>query len=251
MSLDSPKIILQKFDRAASQYNTNGELQKKFALHLAKQCAKQVISSGFWVDLGSGTGLLAEALEKFYPSQSVVRVDASENMLAQMKTNSPSQLWDLNLGLPHWDEKPQLIASSFALHWLVHPESKIKEWFQALNPGGWLAIAVPIDGCFPEWQQAAKVANTRFTAFPLPSRDSLLANFHNSQVKYHAVEVFVQEGATVSSLLKPMSKVGANCSLQPKLKIGDWRKIEKYWPRYNKNKSLKLTWLIQVLIAQK
>ena len=53
---------------------------------------------GEWIDLGSGPGILADEIEKFFPSQKVARIDFSKKMLLQNKDSSKKILWDLNNG---------------------------------------------------------------------------------------------------------------------------------------------------------
>ena len=82
---------------------------------------------------------------------------------------STKQLWDINDGLPKWSTKPNLLASSFVLHWLNNPQKQLKEWFNSLSLDGWIALAIPIKGSFPEWYEAAEKANLTCTALDLAS----------------------------------------------------------------------------------
>ncbi len=245
------EIVLRNFSDASSMYNHHADLQRTFAFRLANECSKQIIPPGIWADLGAGTGLLAEALEKLHTPQTVIRVDHSQKMLEHCLSNKPSKLWDLNLGLPKWPQPPTLLASSFALHWLKSPTYRLQEWFKALAPGGWLAIAVPIHGSFPEWQAATKKANVLFTGFPLPSQKSLLAALQPSHIKYQEVQRFHQYAEKALSLLKPLVHVGGKYTPKPAISVGDWRRIQRSWPRSKKNGSACLTWSIQMLLIQK
>ncbi len=245
------KLIIQNFDEASYQYNQGAYLQMIFAKKLAEQCRKQLIQPGLWFDLGSGTGLLANELERLHPHQSVIRVDASQNMLRRHRHKKLTQLTDLNLGLPKFDKAPTLIASNFALHWLSRPEQKLKEWFSALAPGGWLAIALPVQGSFPEWHNAAKQAQVGCTAIHFPSQSSLLNAINHESIHFQELEHYREEAKTITSLLKPIVDVGAHTSPAPSLTIGEWRKLQKAWRKSSQDLSLSLTWLIQILLAQK
>ncbi len=243
-------LAIQSFDQASCQYEEAASLQKLFAQKLAKKCAQKPISPGIWVDLGSGTGLLANALEKRYANQSVIRIDSSELMLAQHPPDKSTQLHDLNTGLPEFEKAPQLIASSFALHWLEEPQQKLKEWFNSLAPGGWLAITLPIKGSFPEWYDAASRANVICTAIPFPSNHSLLKVINKNNIEFQQIEFYTQEAPKVTSLLKPMINLGAQTSPYPPLSISHWRKLQEAWSR-NSHHLPTLTWSIQTLLAQK
>ena len=246
-----PRKILKNFGDAAPLYNKEAGIQKDVAWQLAKRCSKESIPEGIWTDLGAGTGLLAEALEELNPNQSVLRVDGSQEMLAQHKPESQTKLWDLNFGLPTLCKPPSLIASSFALHWLHNPTRRIEEWFSALTPGGWLAIALPVKGSFREWHLAANKAGVPCTAMSLPSHESLLEVFHPRNIRYKKLQNITQKAYGVRSLLKPMIKVGAQASPQDHLSVGEWKKLKGAWLSDPSPKSLRLTWIIQILLVQK
>ncbi|WP_269621812.1 methyltransferase [Prochlorococcus marinus] len=251
MTANWPKLILKNFDRASHSYNQGASLQIFFSDKLAKYCSKQIIEPGLWVDLGSGTGLLADAIEKNNPNQRVLRVDGSKRMLQQHSHNKSTQLFNLNDGLPKWKEPPKLLASSFTLHWLNHPEKRLKEWFAALAPGGWLALALPVKGSFPEWHNAAKRANVTCTAITFPCQNSLLKAIPKKHIKFHTVEIYYQEKPRITSLLKPLVQVGAQASPHQMLTIREWRKLEASWSLSSKRNCFKLSWSIQILLARK
>ncbi len=251
MKKDWQSLVLRNFEAASNEYKQQAQLQKTLAWKLAQHCSIQSIQTGVWLDLGTGTGFLADALESLHPNQCVVRVDNSPGMLAQHHPKRTLKLWDLNLGLPTLVNQPTLIASSFALHWLNDPHNKIKEWFLALAPKGWLAICVPIQGSFPEWEKAALKAKVNFTALSFPSQSSLLGQFHSSQIKYQEVHSMTQTEQSVLSLLKPIIKAGAHASPQKALTVGEFRRLQNEWPRNRQNQTVSLTWSIQLLLIQR
>ena len=251
MTTDWQKLIIKNFDAASYKYNEVANLQRIFAEKLAKQCSNRFIPPGLWVDLGSGTGLLANELEKRIPNQLVLRVDGSKKMLNQHPNIKPTKLFNLNAGLPHLKESPTLIASSFALHWLNKPEQRIQEWFSALAPGGWLAIVLPVQGSFPEWHNAATKAGVVCTAMEFPSHNSLIKVLSKTNLQFQKLETYTQEASTVPSLLKPLIQVGGQASRFPSLSITEWRKLQRSWAKSNSHDVPRLTWLIQMLLAQK
>ena len=86
------EIVLRNFSDASFTYNDHADLQRKFAFRLANECSKQIILPGIWADLGAGTGLLAEALEKLHTSQTVIRVDHSQKMLEHCHQKKRSEI---------------------------------------------------------------------------------------------------------------------------------------------------------------
>ena len=239
------------FNQAAANYNESAGLQKRTASKLAKICSNYPIKNGLWVDLGSGTGLLAKSLEDLNPNQYVLRLDNSKQMIDQHSEKSTKQLWDLNNGLPKWPKKPNLLASSFVLHWLNNPPGQLREWFDSLSSDGWIALAMPIKGSFPEWYEAAKQSDLTCTALDLPSHDSLTRVVPIQSILYNKIEIIQQTADKATSLLKPMIKVGAHSTHKENLSISDWRHLLSLWPVDHKKKQFSLSWYIQFLLIKR
>ena len=244
------QTVIKNFDQAAINYNDNAKLQFAIAWRLAKLCSQKTIPKGLWVDLGAGTGLLADALESRNPNQKVLRIDGSRRMLSECKSESSRRVWDLNLGLPSLESVPTLLASSFALHWLENPEVKLKEWFYALASGGFLALAVPVKGSFPEWRKAANHAEVPFTALSLPSQRVLLKEIPQTSIQYLKILQISQSGLGVPSLLKTIQRVGGQTSTQEPLGIAEWRRLNTAWAKSIAGK-VTLTWHIQIALLKK
>tara|TARA_Y100001968_G_scaffold175703_1_gene161028 strand:- start:134 stop:889 length:756 start_codon:yes stop_codon:yes gene_type:complete len=244
-------LVKKNFNEAARNYNESAAIQKGIALKLAKICSHHPIKNGLWVDLGSGTGILAKSLEDLHPNQYVLRLDNSEQMIDQHPKKSAKQYWDLNNGLPQWSQKPSLLASSFVLHWLDNPQLQLKEWFYSLGSDGWIALAVPIKGSFPEWYEAADQADLKCTAIKLPSYDSLIRVVPTQNILLNKIEIIKQTANRATSLLKPMIKVGAHSSYEEKLSISDWRHLLSFWPVSDKDKKVSLSWSIQFLLIKR
>ena len=242
--------VFNNFDDAADRYNANVNIQKDIAWKLSELCNEQAIPKGIWLDLGSGTGLLAESLEALNPSQQVFRIDSSKKMIELHKDTIHKQVWDLNKGLPTLPEAPKLIASSFVLHWLKNPSERIKEWFNALEEGGWLALAIPINGSFSEWYQASKKASVPCTALDLPSDKSLLQFIKSKNIRHNKLIQFKQTANNLNSLFKPIVKIGAQASKHHSLKVSEWKRLQKSWSLTTANE-VNLTWLIQMVLIEK
>ncbi len=243
-------LILKNFEQAATSYNDFAPLQRSVAWQLARHCNNLNLPCGTWVDLGAGTGLLAEALEADNPTQKVIRVDNSPKMLSLQRVGSSTKLWNLNLGPPPLSQDPVLLASSFALQWLTNPEKRLEEWFSALAPRGWLAIALPIKGSFKEWYKAAEIADVTCTALNLPCYKSLIKSLKRKHIHFQKIHTYSQTASKAIELLKPIAKIGANASPNKPLNIREWRQIERSWPRSQKHSEVKLTWKVLMLLAK-
>ena len=243
--------VKENFNEAALNYNESASIQKSTALELANICSHHSIKHGLWIDLGSGTGLLAKSLEDLHPNQYVMRLDNSKKMIDQHPEKSVKQLWDLNDGLPKWSEKPNLLASSFVLHWLDNPQKQLKKWFNSLSLDGWIALAIPVKGSFPEWYEAADKADLTCTALELPTYDSLIRVVPKQSILYNKIKIIKQTAKKVTSLLKPMIKVGAQSNKKEQLSISDWRHLLSFWPISNQDKEVSLSWSIQFLLIKR
>lgn len=243
--------VLDGFDGSATQYNRAARLQKAMAWRIAGHCQRLPIPSGRWLDLGSGTGLLADALEHRHPGKVVERIDGSPSMLACCTRQDQTQLWDLNQPLPLWRDPPTLIASSFCLHWLSDPATTLRHWFERLAPNGWLIVALPIEGCFPQWHAAASQASVPCSALHFPSSKDLIALLPNEQIRRQEKLSFSEQANHITALLGPMKAIGAGTSTCASLSVKQWRQLNTDWPARCAEGRIKLTWVIQLLMIER
>ena len=243
--------VLQRFDGAATQYNQAARLQTAMAWRLAGCCKRLPIPSGRWLDLGSGTGLLADAIEQRNPGRVVERIDGSPSMLARNSRPDHAQLWDLNQPLEGRDDPPTLIASSFCLHWLSDPGTRLQNWFECLAPGGWLIVALPVKGCFPQWHAAAHQAAVPCSALSFPTTQALLASIPKQQVRQQQQLCFSEQASHITALLRPMQTIGAGTSTHSALSVKQWRQLSAHWPERSAEGQVRLTWLIQLLMIER
>ena len=243
--------VLRSFDGAATQYNRAARLQTAMAWRLAGHCQRLPIPSGRWLDLGSGTGLLADALEQRNPGKVVERIDGSPSMLARHSRPDQTQLWDLNQPFQFWDNAPTLITSSFCLHWLSDPGTTLRHWFDCLAPGGWLVVALPVAGCFPQWHEAARQAAVPCAALRFPTTSALTASLPKQQIRQQQQLNFSEQASHITALLRPMQTIGAGTSTRSALSVKQWRQLSAHWPDRSEEGQVRLTWLIQILVIER
>jgi len=246
-----PDQVLERFSRAAPTYAGEALLQRAMAWRLAQLSRRCSIRRGLWADLGSGTGHLAAALEVAHPGQQVIRLDGSAAMLNSHPHGTHTLRHDLSRGLPDWSEPPQLLASSFVLHWLPDPAQQLRRWVDALPKGGWLALAVPVDGSFPQWQHAARAANQTCTALSMPVREQLIEALPDGVVQRDECLSFTQRAASPLRLLRPMSNIGASVTNGGQLSPGQWKAVFRAWPQADASAGFALTWRMWVLMVKR
>ncbi|SFB78023.1 trans-aconitate 2-methyltransferase [Polaromonas sp. OV174] len=99
------------------------------------------------VDLGCGPGNSTELLVKRFPKAQALGTDNSEAMLLSARERLPQARFELSdiatWAPPSTDEAPNLIYANASLQWVPDHEKLIPCLFDALVPGGVLAVQMP------------------------------------------------------------------------------------------------------------
>jgi malonyl-CoA O-methyltransferase len=268
--------VRQSFGRGAPQYEREALLQQAMAWRLARLCADLPLPDGPRADLGAGTGLLSRALQCHHRQLSQrppLQLDlcpellqrnplasAPEHQLPRPPGQLPAdaavrandkplgRLWDLNDGLPDGLQNASLLASSFALQWLNEPTRTLGHWCRGLASGGWLVLAVPTAGSFPQWHRAAERANVPCTALPLPDAEDLLQVAEASGLSLrHAQRLrFTRQHQGGLPTLRHLQRLGAGASRRSPLTPVQLRRLLAHWPA-----ACPLTWEVLLLIGQR
>ena len=95
-------------------------------------------------DLGCGPGNSTELLVERFPNARVIGTDNSEAMLASARKRLPSCAFELG-DIAQWQPAvaPDLIYANAALQWVGGHDALLPRLFNALAPGGVLAIQMP------------------------------------------------------------------------------------------------------------
>ena len=244
------KKINNNFNKAAHYYSNYSVVQKHFAnklLLIIKELEPQI---GPWIDLGAGTGYLADLLEKNFMNINVMRIDFSPNMLKENKKHSKTILWDLNNDLPPYVNNASLMISSFCFHWLNEPEKKIREWFNRLVPGGFLIVLFPNNKSFPEWKDTCKKNNIDYSGLSLPCTNTLKRFVKENEIflikKFNYKETF----PNIYKLFKSIINVGAQTTQRRRRTVSELKLMQKKWPK-DQYEKVNLTWSISILILKK
>jgi malonyl-CoA O-methyltransferase len=223
-----------RFNRRAALYERHARLQRGLAWRLAHHIARLPLPPGPRADLGAGTGLVGQALRLQAPQLELLQLDGSAELLTRnpLAGSGRGVRWDLEAGLPATLQHCGLLSSSCALHWLQNPAAQLQQWATALAPGGWLALTVPVEGCFPQWHQAARAAQVPCTAQPLPKAARLIdtaANLLNLRVS-RTLTFSRPYPAGGRGFLRQLRLVGADYSDHAPLQPAEWRRLLAHWP---------------------
>ena len=263
--------VRRSFARGAPQYDQEALLQQAMAWRLARLCADLPLPDGPCADLGAGTGLLSRALMRHHHQlarQPPLQLDLCPELLARNPVaatagngggggdrgdsgddgGTGSLVWDLNGGLPGSLQNAALLASSFALQWLQQPSGTLRLWCGSLAPGGWLVLAVPTAGCFPQWHRAAERAGVPCTALTLPAAGALLQAAEASGLRLLRGQRLRFSRSRQGGLqtLRHLQRLGAGANRRSPLSPGQLRRLLAQWPACTP-----LTWEVLLLIGQR
>ena len=244
------ETVKNNFNNAAANYSDYSNIQRVFAYKIVSFLKSLNIKEGEWIDLGAGTGLLADEIEKEFFNKKVSRIDFSKEMLLKNKASSKKILWDLNNGLPNSIKNCALITSNFCIHWLYKPERIIKEWFSKLESGGYLIIAYPTTESFPEWKKTCRKINIEYSGLTFPSSKKIIENFNPDEIYFSNNYLYLENFPDIYKLLRSIVNVGAQSSKGKRKTVQELKKMQKFWPK-NNNKSVNLSWEINIQILKR
>ena len=252
--------VRRNFGRQAMHYEGQARLQRAVAWRLGRLCRNLPLPAGATADLGSGSGLLSRALLEHWPAlrrQAPLQLDVcpellERNPLLQHQPGAfwpcPGLQWDLDEGLPPVLQDAALLASSFALQWLEAPERELARWCRWLKPGGWLVLAVPTAGSFPQWHRAAAAAAVPCTALSLPKAQGLISTAAGQGLHLHRAQRLTFtvpcQGGLIT--LRRLQRLGAGSAHHPPLAAGQLRRLLRHWPA-----ETPLSWEVLLLLARK
>lgn len=248
--LDWSQRVQEGFQRQAGSYEAHARLQRAVAWRLAHLCRQLPLASGPRADLGAGTGLLSRAMlcqRSDLIAQPPLQLDLCAALLEQNRCG-PKLHWNLETPLPQALDGAALLMSSFALQWLNRPERRLADWVERLAPSGWLALAVPTAGSFPQWRQAASSAAVPCTALELPTAERLQTAASAAGLRLHHARVlrFSRAAHGGRSTLRLLARIGATASRGPGLGPAALRRLLAHWPE-----ATPLTWEVLVLLGRK
>ena len=245
--------VQRAFGRRAGEYERHAGLQRAVAWRLAGLCRHLPLAAGPRADLGAGSGLLSRALLDRWPGlkeHPPLQLDHCPELLGRnpLAGGAGGLLWDLNRGLPAGMRQAALLASSFSLQWLEAPTRQLRGWAEALAPAGWLVLAVPCAGSFPQWRRAAAAAAVPCTALDLPVAHELVAAAGQAGLDLAVARVhrFSRARQGGRNTLRLLGGLGAVASRRPPLSSGQLRRLLRHWPD-----AAPLTWEVLVMVGRR
>jgi len=133
--------IRRAFGRAAARYDATAVLQQEIGDRLLERLDYVRLEPRTVLDLGTGTGRLAQALLRRYRRARVVGLDIALPMLAEARRRGgrfrrPALVCGDMERLPFADGSADLILSSLTLQWCQDARAVFAEFARVLRPGG-------------------------------------------------------------------------------------------------------------------
>ncbi len=250
---DSYPKISGNFSRRANSYEQLARVQKYAAERLAQRIVKQakIPVEGSILEIGCGTGLLSEHLNRIFPDQSIFFLDPATNMLERcqdkLSKNSTNRMFiestieNYLIDHRYSQTRHALIASSFAFHWLLDLKPVLWQLLERLSARGQLFFSLPLSGSFPEWQAVCHRLKIAFTANQLPGLDEIkLAAFsagaqidceeYSCQLNFNNALQFFQEMKTIgASTIKSSALISAHNTSSTTSPACRFRSLIKTW----------------------
>ena len=152
------RAVARRFGDAAGRYERHAGLQREVAEELAARIARLPLPDRPRIlEIGCGTGFLAEALARRLGPAQWTLTDVSPAMLetARQRLALPGTCRFLAMDGEHPDAglgEFDLICSSMAVQWFGDLDAGLARLGGLLAEGGWMAVATLADGTFSEWR---------------------------------------------------------------------------------------------------
>ncbi len=208
--------IRKAFTDAADQYDILTSLHKEIGRELVKKVVR--LEANRILDVGCGTGYVANKAKFFYPESTIVGLDLAEGMLqkaSQLHEGIDIQ-WLQADGktLPFKDNSFDLILSNLAYQWVLDLPAAFKDARRVLADKGTLNITLfgshtcqelfdSLKHCVPELVQDLR----RLPTIKHVQEALIDAGFHDSNVDYELIKVQFKD---IWELLTWMKAIGAN-----------------------------------------
>ncbi len=214
------KKLRMSFEHGVQNYSKSALIQRLSSDKLCKIAAPFVKKDSQILDLGSGTGFVAENLialqNKSFGSKkpekdlskdsNIFELDLALKMLQKNQNHSFKIQGDFE-NLPFKKQSFDILISSFSLQWMTNFDKSFLQFFSLLKPKGILIFCLPTEGSLKELS-AANIFNFN----SLPKVDDLKTSLKKSGFCEISTTTENTKQTFESGLeaLKSIKKIGAN-----------------------------------------
>jgi len=199
--------IKNNFNRAAANYSEYAVLQKLVAQKLVDLSANDIKKSKQILDLGSGTGFVADLIKS--ADKEIFELDIAYEMLAKrpgsLKINADIE------HLPFVKNSFDLILSSLAFQWLNDISLAISNCQMILKDEGSLIFSIIADGSLKELKSSCTACGVDLSIGQFITKQNLENSIATISKNYQLIdEEVILEYDDLYALLNSMRKIGAS-----------------------------------------
>lgn len=208
--------IRTRFDKASSTYDSVAHIQREVAKHLVGKLIEfeDDFVPEIILDLGAGSGYIAEILLPLYPHASFALNELSSQMIkvAQKKFRGKNNFYFI-----HGDMEEgrfinyDLIISNLALQWVNDLQSTLEKFCKKSKI---LAFSCLLDGTFNEWEGILESYELMSVLRKHPTKEEMILNCENMKASkiYFEVKDFQVKFENAYSFMKYLKNLGATAS---------------------------------------
>jgi malonyl-CoA O-methyltransferase len=242
---DKPQIKAN-FNKAHKSYNKAANLQKIVAKNLVNLAAADINKSSKILDLGCGTGFIANEIFLNFKNKEIFQLDIAWQMLKENPFKTPKITADIE-NLPFENNIFDLALSSLSFQWLNNLESSILQTLKTVKNNNNFYFSLIIDGSLKEIKTSCQESGVdllinNFISSKNLEKMLLDLNF-NYQIKY---EDIILEYKDLYSILKSMKMIGASYKNGNNF-VGknNFNKISNFYLKnFNLNNKVYATWRV-------
>ncbi len=196
--------ISENFSKAAASYHDSALLQKDIATHLVKLAKPYVPGNARVLDLGSGTGFIADIL-----GQKIIQTDIAMGMCRKSHKISPTICADMET-LPFKNNSFDAVLSSSSVQW-ANIQLALKEACRVLDKNGCFIFSTFGYYTLADIRSTFKLANVENKIHEFLSRAEMENIISESGMKIESFDTEHLSGEfnSISDLLWSIKEIGA------------------------------------------
>lgn len=211
LMLDKQQVQRQ-FDRSASVYDNLAGMQEEMAIQLLDNIPPDVLGkASSIVDLGCGTGVVLQHLQKRIKHTDLYALDLAEGMLQQAKLTEPSVCYQQGdmVALPYADNSFDVVLSNASLQW-CDLNNALAEIVRVSKPGAGVYFSTFLSGTLHQWRQQWMTEAER-QQHRLLSSDNVIATLSDFPLAETSIKQmqWLQPFDNLSDAVKSISHLGA------------------------------------------
>ncbi|MCC5925444.1 MAG: methyltransferase domain-containing protein [Bacteroidetes bacterium] len=208
--------VARNFGDKAKAYNMYAHVQRQAAqrfIDLSGEYIKDLDSP--YLEIGCGTGFITQPIVKLIGGGTYIAADLSVEMLEACRMNVPDKA-GLNILFEERDGESDLTDSRYGLivtaltaQWFNNTEYTLKQYLEALKPGGMLIYSYLDERCFPEWKALCAETGVPFTGNILPACKPIAIDAQRFEWAFFSMELFTEIFDTPASFFRNLKRIGA------------------------------------------